>query len=81
MILVWFTDLKFLQEPAANVIGTSNPPHETSGEPTMTDATASKRGHEILSDPLLNKGAAFSEADRRKYGPAGAFVAAGRNHR
>jgi len=27
MILVRFTDLKFLIECAANMIGTSNPPH------------------------------------------------------
>jgi hypothetical protein len=25
--LVWFSDLKFLCEPAAEVVGTSNPPH------------------------------------------------------
>ena len=37
----------------------------------MTDATASKRGHEILSDPLLNKGAAFSQDERRKLGLLG----------
>jgi hypothetical protein len=27
MILVWFLDLKFLHEPAAGMIGTSNPPY------------------------------------------------------
>ncbi len=37
----------------------------------MTHANASKRGHEILSDPLLNKGEAFSEAERRNLGLLG----------